>query len=178
MIRRATRDDLAALRHFHVSNHLEETCHFPGEREHQVSELELDFPQLYSAEVFARGSFWIATNEDGDVNGTEKDSIVGCIGLLPDERQPRDITWLNTFSVATAMRGRRIGSQLLKTALGAVRTNKVRLVTLGGHSQGSVDIMGRARSLYEKNGFVLYRRENVPYGDSTTIDLMYYEKTM
>ena len=168
MIRRvAFDDDLVALRDFHVGNHLDETSNCPGEREHQISDLVTDFPQLYSVDVFHQGSFWVAT---------ERDEIVGCIGLVPDKDQPK-VTWLNTFSVAKEMRGKNIGSKLLQEALGAVTTDKVRLITLGGHSECK-DVMGAARHMYEKNGFVLYQKETIKYGDSTTIDVLYYEKIM
>jgi len=60
-IRRATEDDIDAIKEFHINNHLEETCHFPGEREHQVGDSLCDFPQLYSKEVFSKGNFWVAT---------------------------------------------------------------------------------------------------------------------
>ena len=61
-------------------------------------------------------------------------------------------------------------------ALETVTTTKIRLVTLGGHSKGR-DIMGSARKMYEKNGFVMYQRETgVNYGHSATIDVLYYQK--
>eukprot|EP00584_Thalassiosira_punctigera_P015438 CAMPEP_0172572494 /NCGR_PEP_ID=MMETSP1067-20121228/135313_1 /TAXON_ID=265564 ORGANISM="Thalassiosira punctigera, Strain Tpunct2005C2" /NCGR_SAMPLE_ID=MMETSP1067 /ASSEMBLY_ACC=CAM_ASM_000444 /LENGTH=173 /DNA_ID=CAMNT_0013365045 /DNA_START=63 /DNA_END=584 /DNA_ORIENTATION=+ len=166
----AAEDDLGPLRDFHVSNHLDETCHCPGEREHQIGDLKDDFPQLYSAEVFRRGSFRVATAEPGG-------KILGCVGLVPDEEEPDEVTWLNTFSVSREVRGRGVGSELLRWALGAVETGRVRLVTLGGHSEGK-DVMGVARSMYEKSGFALYKKSTVKYGDSTTIDVLYYEKIM
>lgn len=113
-IRRATEVDIDALKDFHVTNHLDETCHFPGEREHQMSELRIDFPHLYSTDLFLRGMFWLATPEK---NG---DTIIGCIGISPDKDEPKRISWLNTFSVAKKMRGNNIGSTLLKVALEAV----------------------------------------------------------
>lgn len=42
----------------------------------------------------------------------------------------------------------------MAAAMDAVQPEKVRLVTLGGHS-GGIDVMGVVRQLYEKNGFVL-----------------------
>lgn len=167
-IRLATEDDLAALKEFHVANHLDETCHFPGERERQICDLEDDFPHFSCIESFRRGKFWVAL--DGD-------SIVGSIGLLPDKNEPDTITWLNTFSVAKNKRGNKIGSRLFALGMGAIKTKKVRLVTLGGHSKG-IDIMQLARKMYEKNEFVLYQSKTMSYGNDTSIDLMYYEKTM
>ena len=169
-IRRALEDDLAAsMKEFHIANHLEETCHCPGEQEHQICDSLEDFPQLHSAESFHRGKFWLAIDS--------ADNIVGCIGLLPDENKPNEITWLNTFSVAKDKRGKKIGSRLLAEALGAVETEFVRLVTLSNHSQG-IDVMGLARKMYEKNGFEIYESKTVDYGTATTIDVVDYEKTM
>ncbi|KAL3781886.1 hypothetical protein ACHAWO_010048 [Cyclotella atomus] len=167
-IRTATEDDLAALKEFHVANHLEETCHYPGEQGRQICELQDDYPHFNCTESFKRGQFWVAT--DGD-------EIIGSIGLLPDQNEPGAITWLNTFSVAKSQRGKRIGFKLFATAMAAVQTQCVRLVTLGGHSKG-IDVMGPARKMYEKNEFVLYQSNTMSYGDDTTIDVMYYEKKM
>ena len=168
-IRRATEVDIDALKDFHVTNHLDETCHFPGEREHQMSELRIDFPHLYSTDLFLRGMFWIATPEKND------DTIIGCIGISPDKDEPKRISCLNTFSVAKKMRGNNIGSTLLKVALEAVNTDNIGLVTLGGHSKGT-DIMGPARYLYEKIGFTIYQKDTVKYGDTSTINVLYYER--
>lgn len=168
-VRRADENDFDAIKQFHVANHLTETCHFPGERERQVCDLQDDFPQLCSIESFRRGRFWVAI----DAN----DCIVGSIGLLPDENEPETTTWLNTFSVANHRRGRKIGSRLFAEALDSVNTERLRLVTLGGHSKG-IDVMRLARRMYEKNEFVLYQSKTVSYGDDTSIDLMYYEKKM
>ncbi|KAL3784360.1 hypothetical protein HJC23_004123 [Cyclotella cryptica] len=173
-IRCAADDDFAMLNEFHVTNHLDETCHFPGEREHQLCDLQEDFPHLHSLESFRRGKFWVATADDNMLGNS---NIVGCIGLLPDKDDPDKITWLNTFSVAKSKRGRKIGSRLMDAAVSAVKTDRVRLVTLGGHSEG-IDVMGLARLLYEKNGFARYKSETVSYGHETTIDLLYYEKIM
>lgn len=170
MIRRAKEGDLVLLREFHISNHLQETCHFPGERENQISELEIDFPQLYSLDVFKQGTFWVATEENDE-------KIVGCIGIIPDKCQPKEVTWLNTFSVAREVRGKKIGSKLLIRALTSIKTSITRLVTLGGHSEHK-DVMGAARYLYEKNGFAIYQKETVKYGHSTTIEVLHYEKKM
>ena len=99
-IRRAETSDLALLKEFHIANHLEETCHCPGERENQISDLETDFPQLYSREVFNQGKFWVTIANE---------KIVGTIGLMPD-KYTEVITWLNTFSVAKDMRGKGLGT--------------------------------------------------------------------
>ena len=168
-IRLADENDLAALKEFHEANHLEETCHYPGEREHQICDLQDDFPHLNCAESFRAGQFWLATDSNG--------GIVGSVGLLPDKHEPDTITWLNTFSVAKHRRGYKIGSKLLAEALRGVKTERLRLVTLGGHSNG-INVMGLARQMYEKNGFLLYESRTISYGDETTIDLMYYEKAL
>ena len=157
------------MKDFHVANHLDETCHYPGERERQVCDLQEDFPHFSSAKSFGVGKFWVATNNDGD--------IVGSIGLLPDENEPEDITWLNTFSVAKDQRGKNLGYALFVEALHSVKTERVRLVTLGNHSRG-IDVMGSARRMYNRNGFVEYNRKTVSFGHGTTIDLLYYEKKM
>lgn len=168
-IRLATEDDIDAIKEFHINNHLEETCHFPGEREHQVGDSLCDFPQLYSKEVFSKGNFWVASPSASDHD------IIGCIGMLPDKDES-NVSWLNTLSVTEEMRGKQIGSKLMKVALDTVKpSNIVRLVTLGGHSEGK-DVMGGARYLYEKNGFKVYKVEKVKYGDETTIDMMYYQR--
>lgn len=167
-IRRALEDDLAAMKEFHIANHLEETCHCPSEREHQICDSLEDFPQLHSAESFHHVKFWLAIDS--------ADNIVGCIGLLPDENKPNGITWLNTFSVAKDKRGKKIGSRLLAEALGAVETEFVRLVTLSNHR--SIDVIGLARKMYEKNKFEIHESKTVDYSTATTIDVVYYEKTM
>lgn len=157
------------MKKFHLANHLDETCHYPGERERQVCDLQEDFPHFSSAKSFSVGKFWVATNNDGD--------IVGSIGLLPDENEPEYITWLNTFSVAKDQRGKNLGYALFVEALHSVQTERVRLVTLGNHSRG-IDVMGLARRMYNRNGFVEYNRKAVSFGYGTTIDLLYYEKKM
>ena len=60
-------------------------------------------------------------------------------------------------------------------ALKEAKSEIVRLVTLGNHSEGK-EIMSGARYIYEKNGFELYNQETVKFGDETTIDVLYYEK--
>ena len=168
-IRRAVDDDLAALKEFHVANHLDETCHCRGERERQLCDLQTDFPHFYCIESFRRGRFWVAIDSN--------DVLVGSIGLFPDKTHPNTITWLNSFSVAKSTRRKKVGSRLFAEALSAVETERVRLVTLGGHSKG-IDVMGIARRMYEKNQFVLYQSKTLSYGHDTTIDLIYYEKIM
>jgi hypothetical protein len=59
--------------------------------------------------------------------------------------------------------------------MASIQTQRVRLVTLGSHSKG-IDIMAKARQMYEKNGFVLHKSMTMSYGDDTAIDVMYYEK--
>lgn len=85
-----------------------------------------------------------------DVDGI----IVGCIRLWPDKSEPGTIIWLKIHSLLQKTSVKKIGSRLMAAAMDAVQPEKVRLVTLGGHS-GGIDVMGVVRQLYEKNGFVL-----------------------
>eukprot|EP00594_Rhizosolenia_setigera_P011753 CAMPEP_0178964452 /NCGR_PEP_ID=MMETSP0789-20121207/15681_1 /TAXON_ID=3005 /ORGANISM="Rhizosolenia setigera, Strain CCMP 1694" /LENGTH=192 /DNA_ID=CAMNT_0020649221 /DNA_START=110 /DNA_END=688 /DNA_ORIENTATION=- len=183
-LRRADSKDLAQIKNFHITNHLAETCHCPGERENQINDLEVDFPQLFSQELFDQGKFWVvevdaSVSDDTPTIFSGVGVVGGVIGLTPD-KDDKTIAWLNTFSVAKEMRGKQLGRKLLNEALKEAtldeQVKKVRLVTLGNHSEGK-EVMSAARNLYEKNGFEIYSQETgVQYGEATTIDVLYYEK--
>jgi len=190
-IRRAKESDRIPIRDFHVANHLAETCHYAGERDHQIADLEDDFPQLYQKEIFSKGKLWIAVAIPHK-NSQVKEDIVGSIGLLPDtttveevgeeKNSSHSIWWLNTFSVAKEVRGNGVGSKLFKLALKeAVNSDDkievLRLVTLGNHSEGK-SVMNVARKLYKRNGFQFIKKQTVKYGDTSKIDVMLYEKEM
>ena len=166
--KRAEESEREELRAFHIENHLDETAHFPGEREGQEADLEVDFPQLYDPDYFSKGHIFLVQDQS---------KIVGCIGLFKAAYRDSDAAsidtgeiWLNTFSVAKSLRGKGIGSKLVQFALSlntVLSFDTVRLVTLANHSESSVDVMGAARKLYEKNGFKSYKSERFDYGKGT-----------
>ena len=86
--------------------------------------------------------------------------------------------WLNAFSVDPAYRKQGIGKSLLSEAMSAaVKKNGevVKLITLGNHSKGR-PIMAAARKMYEKEGFSVFKEEQVNYGKDSKISVFWYQK--
>ena len=77
------------------------------------------------------------------------------------------------------MRGEGLGTTFIDMALKEASSNDsyntIRLVTLGNHSEGR-PVMGAARRLYERRGFQAVQKDTIKFGDSTSVDIMYYEK--
>ena len=53
--------------------------------------------------------------------------------------------------------------------------NSIKLVTLGNHSEESVNIMGSARKIYEAYGFKSYKEETFDFGEKTRVGVLWYE---
>ena len=111
-----------------------------------------DQPDLRAvAEVYQSGTggFWVAERE-GRIVGT-----IGLIGFGQSEGA------LRKMFVAAEARGRELGvaAGLLDILLGHARAKGIKGVTLG-----TIERLHAARRFYEKNGFALIAREDLPPG--------------
>eukprot|EP00457_Paulinella_chromatophora_P016560 gb/GEZN01017395.1/.p1 GENE.gb/GEZN01017395.1/~~gb/GEZN01017395.1/.p1 ORF type:complete len:252 (-),score=43.37 gb/GEZN01017395.1/:16-771(-) len=173
-LEQASATDREEILQFHVANHLVESCHYPGELTHQKADVPTDFPELLDQKLFESSRFLT-------VREKALRQLRGVIGLTPDRTDASTI-WLCAFSVAHTHRAQGIGTMLLLSALEEASSSssykRIRLITLRKHSKGA-PIMAKARRLYERAGFKIYKEDKgKKFGHDTTINVVFYERTL
>lgn len=140
------------VRDFVIRIHIELSGYNDVAKEHQLADLESDFPELYLPDNWEDSVCWMLLDSTGH--------LVGCLGIKHHSFQ---ITEISYFFLEAGVRGLGLGKALLKHVLRWIvensiaindhdsdyRYSKVRLLTLRG-------IYDTAIKLYEKEGFVVF----------------------
>lgn len=155
-IRSARLDERELVKEFVCRIHVEVSAYDEESKYHQIEDLPVDFPSLYSEELWVHSKTWLCFRK-------ESNQLLGTIGLKHYSEEK--VVEIAFFFIESDARGKGIGRTLLKHTISWVRQvksndqylfNAIDLLTLRKHMEPAI-------SLYQTEGFVLYHEFNSKY---------------
>jgi ribosomal protein S18 acetylase RimI-like enzyme len=135
---------------FIIKNHLDASVRNEAELKLQIDDLQTDFPDLFSDEIFQLGHYWKVEQDQ---------NLIGAIGLTPYQ-DSTSIIYLSFLGVSPLHRNLGLGKKLLDIIIPFSRSKNyqfIRLTTLPG-------VFNSACHLYEKYGFKeISRQQSLTY---------------
>jgi GNAT superfamily N-acetyltransferase len=111
-----------------------------------------DMNDIYSHYILSDDkNFWVIC-----LNDDEGEKVIGCCGVFTTRLNDEEVSELVRMSVSPEIRSRGLGSQLVKAVENWAKERKHSKIILS-----TLEIMEKARALYEKNGFLLTKTDDI-----------------